>query len=157
MTSGRFARDEIEKAFATYQRAALTGGTTGDWSDWVDCFTVDCTYNEHLYGVMGGREAIRRWITKVMTQQYPGNEMPHFPIEWYMVDEERGWIVCQVWNRMADPGDGSVWQAYNFTKLHYAGDGLFSYEEDIYNPAHFAEMIAGYEARKAELAAKRAR
>ena len=25
--------------------------------------------------------------------------------------------------------------------LHYAGDGLFSYEEDAYNPANFAPMI----------------
>ena len=150
----RFSRDEIEDAFAAYQRAALEGGTTGDWTAWVECFTEDCTYNEHLYGVMGGREAIRRWITRVMVETYPGNEMPHFPVEWYMIDEQRGWVVCQVWNRMKDPGDGSVWQAYNFTKLHYAGDGCFSYEEDIYNPQHFAEMLAGYEARKAELAAR---
>ena len=35
----------------------LKGGTTGDWDDWADCFTEDCTYKEHLYGEMGGREA----------------------------------------------------------------------------------------------------
>ena len=148
---GRWPRDEIEKAFDDYQAAALKGGTTGDWNDWADCFTVDCTYKEHLYGELGGREAVRRWIHETMGT-YPGNEMPHFPIEWYVIDEERGWIVCQVWNRMADPGDGSIHQEYNITILHYAGEGLFSYEEDIYNPHHFGELIGRWERRRAELA-----
>jgi hypothetical protein len=149
---GRWSRAELEQAFADYQAAALKAGTTGDWDVWADRFTEDATYVEHLYGTMGGREAIRRWITRTMAT-FPGNAMPHFPIEWYMVDEERGWIACQVWNRMADPGDGSVHQAYNFTLLKYAGDGLWSYEEDIYNPSHFMEMIAGWQKVKAELGA----
>jgi len=60
--------------------------------------------------------------------------MPEFPIEWYVIDEEKGWVVCQVWNRMEDPGDGSVHQEYNITILKYAGDGRWSSEEDVYNP-----------------------
>jgi len=32
----------------------------------------------------------------------------------------------------------------NWTKLHYAGDGKFSYEEDIYNPIEFGDMIKGW-------------
>jgi hypothetical protein len=78
----------------------------------------------------------------------PGRDMPEFPIEWYVIDEERGWVVCQVWNRMRDPGDGSVHQEYNFTLLKYAGDGKWSYEEDIYNPMRFGAMVAGWEAAK---------
>ena len=154
---GRWSREELEDAFDRYQAAALQGGTTGDWSAWADCFTEDCTYKEHLYGEIGGRAAVLAWITRVCAETYPGNEMPHFPIEWYIVDEERGWIVCQVWNRMRDPGDGSIWQEYNFTLLKYAGNGRFSYEEDIYNPASFATMLAGWESRRDELAAKAAR
>ena len=73
--------------------------------------------------------------------QYPNNEMKYFPIEWYMIDESRGWISCQVWNRMVDPGDGSLHQAYNFTLLKYAGDGLWSFEEDIYNPVRDAPRV----------------
>ena len=150
---GRWPRDEIEKAFDDYQAAALKGGTTGDWNDWADCFTVDCTYKEHLYGELGGREAVRRWIHETMGT-YPGSAMPHFPVEWYLIDEERGWVVCQVWNRMADPGDGSLHQQYNFTLLKYAGENLWCYEEDIYNPAAFGEMVSTYEKTKARLAAE---
>jgi hypothetical protein len=82
---------------------------------------------------------------------YPGSAMPEFPIGWSVIDDDRGWVICQVWNRMADPGDGSIHQAYNVTILKYAGDGRWSYEEDIYNPAHFASMIKEWEKRKEEL------
>ena len=148
---GRWSREEIEEAFETYQRAALKGGTTGDWNDWADLFTEDATYVEHLYGELGGREAIRTWIHRTMTES-PADEMSHFPIEWYMIDEDKGWVVCQVWNRMDDPGDGSLHQAYNFTLLKYAGHGRWSYEEDVYNPHHFAKMVEGWQKRKAQLA-----
>ena len=147
---GRWSRDEIEDAFDQYQRAALVAGTTGDWNVWADLFTEDATYVEHHYGTFGGREAIRRWITETMST-WPGSDMPHFPVEWYVIDEERGWVVCQVWNRMVDPGDGSCHQAYNFTLLKYAGRGLWSYEEDIYNPASFATMVTGWSTTKARL------
>jgi hypothetical protein len=138
---GRWTRDEIEDAFETYQRTALAAGTSGDWTAWADLFTEDATYVEHLFGTLGGREAIRHWITRTMAAN---RDMQFFPMEWYVVDEERGWVVCQVWNRMVDPGDGSLHQAYNFTLLKYAGHGRWSYEEDIYNPAHFQKMLEGW-------------
>ena len=43
-----------------------------------------------------------------------------------------------------DPGDGKVYEGANWTRLVYAGDGLFSSEEDVYNPAHFAPMLEGW-------------
>jgi hypothetical protein len=152
---GRYTRQEIEDAFDEFQSAALEGGRTQNWDRWAECFTVDCTYLEHLYGELGGREAVRTWINKVMVETYPGNEMVAFPVDWYTIDEDRGWVVCKVWNRMRDPGDGSLHQEYNLTVLHYAGGGLFSYEEDVYNPHHFGQMLKRWEQRRDELAARR--
>ena len=60
----------------------------------------------------------------------------------------------QAWNTLYDPGDGSLHQEYNFTLLKYAGSGRFSYEEDIYNPAHFASMLEGWQKRRDELATR---
>ena len=148
---GKWSRAEIEEAFDNYQRVALEAGMSGDWNPWADLFTEDATYVEHLFGTFGGREAIRRWITTTMAES-PNNEMKYFPIEWYIIDEDRGWVVCQVWNRMVDPGDGSLHQAYNFTLLKYAGDDKWSYEEDVYNPKYFQEMIAGWFAAKSDSA-----
>ncbi len=149
---GAWTRQELEDAFAQYQAAAAHAGATGDWSSWADVFTEDAEYLEHHYGTFHGREAIRTWIVQTMGE-WPGRDMPAFPIEWYVIDEARGWVVCQVWNRMIDPGDGSIHQEYNFTLLKYAGDGLWSYEEDIYNPAHFATMVGRWhEAKQAATA-----
>jgi len=146
---GQWSRAEIENAFGDYQRKAADAGRSGDWTAWADQFTEDATYIEHHFGRFEGRPAIYEWISSCMAD-YPGRDMPEFPIEWYVIDEERGWVVCQVWNRMRDPGDGSVHQEYNFTLLKYAGDGQWSYEEDIYNPMRFGAMVAQWEeARRA--------
>ena len=111
---GRWSRQELEEAFAHYQAVAAEAGTSGDWSPWADLFTEDAIYVEHLYGRFSGREAIRRWITTTMAEPI-NDQMQFFPIEWYVIDEERGWVVFQAWNRMVDPGDGSVHQEANFT------------------------------------------
>ena len=148
---GRWSREELEEEFEKYQARALKAATSHDWREWADQFTEDATYVEHLYGTLGGREAIYNWIQSTMDEPI-NNEMIYFPIEWYVIDEEKGWVVCQVWNRFADPGDGSVHQAYNFTLLKYAGNGKWKYEEDIYNPSHFADTVKGYLRRKKELA-----
>ena len=47
-----------------------------------------------------------------------------------------------------DPGDGEVYEAYNWTRLTYAGDGRFSSEEDAYNPANFAPVVKSWIAAK---------
>jgi hypothetical protein len=75
--------------------------------------------------------------------------MPRFPIEWHVVDEDRDRIVCEVWNDLVDPGDGQRHGASNITILTYAGDGLWSREEDVYNPMRFARMAVRW-ARIAE-------
>lgn len=82
---------------------------------------------------------------------FPGSRMPIFPVTWYVVDEERGWIVAEIMNRMEDPGDGSIHEAANLSVLHYAGDGQWSHEEDVYNPNNFMAMIQGWCRRAEEL------
>lgn len=145
---GEWTRDELERAFAAYQARAADAGRSGDWSSWADQFTEDAVYIEHHYGRFDGRDAIRAWISKTMSQ-YPGKHMPEFPIGWYVIDDERGWIVCQVFNRMADAGDGAVHEADNWTLLKYAGNDQWSYEEDVYNPAEFGTMVAAWEQARA--------
>lgn len=147
---GRWSRHELEEAFQLYQQTALKAGTSGDWRPWADMFTEDATYIEHHYGTFGGREAIYNWIQSTMSEPI-NRDMQFFPIEWYIIDEEKGWVVCQVWNRMVDPGDGSLHQQYNITILKYAGDMKWSFEEDVYNPVHFATVVKGWIDRKAEL------
>lgn len=140
---GQFSREEIEREYERYREVASRAGASGEWDQWAELFTKDATYVEHLYGRFEGREAIRKWITATMAE-FPNNEMTLFPVEWWVIDEERSWVLCAVWNRMADLGDGEVYQAINWSRLTYAGDGQWSYEEDLYNVNEFADMIKGY-------------
>lgn len=139
--AGRWTRDELESAFEHYQTTVVKAGETGDWNLFADLFTEDATYNEHVYGRFTNREEIRAWIVETMTT-FPGSCMPWFPVNWYLIDEENGRIVCEILNRMQDPGDGSIHESPNITILTYAGDNQFSHEEDVYNPANFIPMIA---------------
>ena len=141
----QFAREEIQAAFDRYVAAATAAGRSGDWRPWVECFTPDVHYIEHLFGEFRGREALLEWITKTMSA-WPVTQMQEFPWDWYTIDAEQGWVVGQIQNRFVDPGDGKVYQAPNWTRLVYAGDGLFSSEEDVYNPAEFTEMIEAWTA-----------
>jgi len=70
-----------------------------------------------------------------------------FPQDWVAFDEEDGAIVFQCQNRLAHPTDphGEPFQFPSWTRLLYAGDGLFSYEEDVYNPMRDANrVVAGW-------------
>lgn len=136
-------RAELAAALEHYQATVRRAQAGGDWQLFGELFTEDADYNEHAYGRMHGRAAIAEWAVRTMTT-FPGNAMIAFPVSWAVFDEERGWIVCEIQNVMPDPGDGSVHQSPNLTILHYAGGNLFRYEEDVYNPARFLTMVAGW-------------
>jgi SnoaL-like domain len=143
---GRWSRDEIDSAFEAHKEVVVGIGKSWDWSRFADQFTEDATYKEHSFGLFHGREAIREWIVGQMNS-FPGSEMPFYPTSWYSIDTERGWVFCEFLNRMKDPGDGSIHEEANLSVMKYAGDGLWSYEEDAYNPMNFLPMVQGYIAR----------
>ena len=85
---------------------------------------------------------------------FPANCMTAFPIRWYSVDEEKGWIICEVLNRMQDLGDGKIYEEANITILHYAGNGRFRYEEDAYDRQRMGEMVVRWNKAKQEIEAE---
>ncbi|GAB2972548.1 nuclear transport factor 2 family protein [Nocardioides montaniterrae] len=137
--SVRFSAAEIEQAYAAFHARVATFVETGDWSGYADLFTEDATYVEHAMGTFRGREEIRAWAVRTMTA-YPGNVMTGFPLAWSVVDAPTSRLICEVRNPMPDPGDGTMLEEPNITIMTYAGDGLFSCEEDVYNPLRFHAM-----------------
>lgn len=129
----------LQSAFDRYLSAVEAVVATGDWSAFADMFTEDATYSEHAYGEFRGREEIRTWIVKTMTS-FPGSEMTGFPPAWYVLDPPTNRVICDIRNIMRDPGDGSVIEQSNITILTFDDEGNLIREEDIYNPAKFAEM-----------------
>ena len=134
-----FTADEIAAAYAAFHEQVAGFVATGDWTGYADLFTPDATYIEHAMGTFRGREEIRAWSVRTMTS-YPGRVMTGFPLSWQVVDPDAGRLVCEVRNPMPDPGDGTMLEEPNITIMTYAGDGLFSGEEDVYNPLRFHAM-----------------
>lgn len=139
---GNWSRRELTDAFDAYQQKVIEV----DWAGYADVFTEDATYVEHALGNMTGRDEIREWIVSTMNA-FPGSEMPTYPVEWCSIDADNDWVIFKNVNTMRDPGDGSVHGAPVITALKYAGDGMWSYEEDAYNPMNFMVMIQGYVTR----------
>jgi len=67
-----------------------------------------------------------------------------FPQEWVAYDDENDAAVMCVLNVLDHPTDPGVSFSFpNLTRLVYAGNGLFSSEEDVYNPTRDAPAAIG--------------
>jgi hypothetical protein len=131
-----FSRSELADAFEKFEQTVAAAAETRDWDAWVEQYTPDILYIEHAAGTMRGRDEVREWIRRTMTT-FPGSHMVAFPSLWSVIDESTGRIIIELDNPMRDPGDGSVISATNISIITYAGDGLWSRQEDIYNPLRF--------------------
>jgi len=130
-----FNRSEVEEAYHHF----VAVGDSGDWNAWADLHSEDGVWLEHAFGEIRGRKAIRSTITRVM-KPVP---MMVFPVEWYMIEENR--VVYYPWQVMPDPKGGS--DVYRFgcvTILEYAGNGEFSFQEDLYNPREGEAVIKSW-------------
>ena len=129
-------RDEIEAEFAKYRERAARAVATGDWDQWAAQFTDDAHYREHHYGYFRSQKEIREWITSVM-QPFPTME---FPVSWYVIDGNR--VSALIPNILPPPdGDDGYYGFDVNTILHYAGEGKWSYEEDVYSPRDAEETV----------------
>lgn len=126
------SRSEVEAAW----RHFVAVGDSGDWNAWADLHSADGVWVEHQLGTFRGREAIRMAIVDVM-RPVP---MLQFPVEWHMIEGDR--VVFYPWQVLPDPKGGD--RVYRFgcvTILGYAGDGQWSYQEDLYSPAEGEAVI----------------
>ena len=139
VSEGQFSAEEIAEAYAAMHARVQHYAATGEWHAFADNFTEDAEYVEHAFGTFRGRDEIRAWSVPTMTT-FPGGIMTGFPLAWQVVDAPSSRLICEVRNLMPDPGDGSQLEESNLTIMTYAGDGLFSREEDVYNPLRFARM-----------------
>ena len=126
---------EVEAAY----RHFIAAGDSGDWNAWADLHSEDGIWVEHHLGVFEGREAIRKAIIDVM-KPVP---MMTFPVEWHVIEGDR--VVYYSWQVFPDPQGGS--EVYRFgcvTILEYAGEGVWSRQEDLYNPREAEQLIKAW-------------
>jgi uncharacterized protein (TIGR02246 family) len=146
----RFPLDELREAFEHFARVSDECAAARDYNAFADLFTDDCTYVEHVFGEMHGREAVRAWIVPLMKES--PNDLMTYSHDWVVFDEANGRVVFCVRTHMPDVGDGVHHSTTNWTRVDYAGDGLWSREEDIYNPAHFGALLKNWQTARAQAA-----
>ena len=131
-----FDPTEVREAYDNF----VVAGESGDWSAWADLHTVDGVWVEHHLGRFQGREAIRTAITSVMAQ---APDSMTFPVEWVVIDGTR--VVYYPWQVLPHPtGTGEDFRFGCVTILEYAGDGQFSYQEDVYNPTEGEKVFGAW-------------
>jgi ketosteroid isomerase-like protein len=131
-------REEVQAAADRYRtlREAVDRGEQ-PWTALADLFTDDAVYIDPAWGRVEGRGAIAEFIEESMT----GLEDWSFPVEYIAIE---GDVVVIKWTQVL-PGerpDGGRWTQSGYSTLVYAGDGRFSYEEDLLNMVHVTEDLA---------------
>ena len=131
-----FPREEIEAEFQKYRDRGALAVATGNWDQWADQFSQDARYREHHYGCFSGQQEIRSWITSVM-KPFPSMM---FPVKWSVIDGNR--VNALIPNILPSPeGDDGYYGFDVHVILHYAGNGQWSYEEDVYSPREAQEVV----------------
>ncbi len=135
-----FSREEVQAAHD--KRMELQNAD--EWAAFGDTFTEDAVYVEHHEGTFEGREVILAWLVPVMELCKGWT----FPIEWLVIDGNR--IVYKWQNRL--PGqrpDGGYYEFAGLTVVVYAGNGQFSYQEDIYNADELRSVLDDWQKAQA--------
>ena len=133
----QFESEEVRAAVDAYValRARIADGEA-TWTDLATMFTDDAVYIDPAWGRIQGIDALREFFDESMR----GLEDWDFPIEFTAID---GSTVVVKWTQQL-PGardDGSRYEQSGVSTLVYAGDGKFSYEEDLLNMTHVLEDL----------------
>ena len=132
-----YPREEVEAAFANYRERASIAVATGDWDQWADMFADDAHYREHSFGYFRSQQEIREWITAI-----PFATM-YYPVPYYLIDGNR--LSALIPNVLPAPDGSDVYFGFdNNTILHYAGNGQWSYEEDVYSMREAEHAITSW-------------
>ena len=138
--------DEVRATVDRYValRASIEAGDN-DWPDLADLFTDDVVYIDPAWGRIQGVDEVRAFMDESMR----GLEDWNFPVEYTAID---GDTVVIKWTQQL-PGtrpDGTRYEQSGYSTLVYAGDGKFSYEEDLLNMAHVLEDLKAAKWRPGE-------
>jgi ketosteroid isomerase-like protein len=130
-----YPREEIEAVMDRYvaMRRAIDAGERA-WTDLLEFYTEDAVYIDPAWGRVEGRDAIASFMVESMT----GLEDWTFPVEFTAI---AGDDVAVKWLQIL-PGtrpDGSPWVQSGWSRLVYAGEGRFHYQEDMLNMSHVIE------------------
>ena len=128
-----YDRAEISATIERYlqlRRAAIAGEV--QWSELKEVFTDDASVRRFGVGPASGADNLVKFLDDSM-KGLQGWDFPHF---WEAIDGNR------VFLRWSNRIPGAAEDNLGLSILEYAGDGKFSYEEDLYSESHLAKVMA---------------
>jgi ketosteroid isomerase-like protein len=122
-----FPREEIEEAFQHYWSL---GGAGERWNEFSDLYTEDAILIDRVIeGVKNGRKEIREYLDLVMNQEMPALYTVY---DWHTI--EGNCVSNGMINRFDNPEPGGAPLDFAGVTIQvYAGDGLWSFQEDYYS------------------------
>jgi len=129
-------REEIEATVAQYVaiREQIDAGNA-TWADLIPFFTDDVVFIDPAWGRIEGIDAFARFLEESMA----GLDDWKFPVEFTAIENDN---VIVKWTEVIPTPDGTAATQSGFSRLIYAGDGKFRYEEDLLNMVHVLDDIA---------------
>ena len=132
-----YPREEIAETLSRYLdlRVRIDAGEAG-WDAIADFFTDDIVYIDPAWGRVEGIVALREFLDESMR----GLEDWKFPVEFTAIDGDN---VVVKWKQITPGTDeqGRQYEQSGSSVLIYAGNGKFSYEEDLLNMVHVLEDL----------------
>jgi ketosteroid isomerase-like protein len=131
-----FPREEIEATVERYVdvRNRIDAGELG-WDALVQFFTDDAVFIDPAWGRVEGIDGLAHFFVESMA----GLDDWTFPIEFTAISGDN---VVIKWSELFPRADGGTAAQSGWSRLIYAGDGKFRYEEDILNMTHVLEDIS---------------
>jgi len=135
-----FDREEVQATVDRYhelRRRIDAGEEPEAFGALADFYTDDAVYIDAAWGRIEGKDAIAAWLVDSMV----GLGDWKFPVEFTAIE---GNDIVVKWTQIlpVTRPDGSAYTQSGYSRLVYAGEGQFSYEEDTYNMLHVLEDIA---------------
>lgn len=137
-TRADFPPEEIDEAFQHYWRL---GGAGERWDEFADLYTEDAILIDRVTeGVKRGRKEIRDYLNLVMVGEMPALYTVY---DWHTI--QGNCVSNGMINRFDNPDpDGAPLDFAGVTIQVYAGDGLWSYQEDYYSWEGMQNVRAEY-------------
>ena len=138
-TSRSFPREEIEEAFKHYWRL---GGAGERWDEFAELYTEDAILIDRVIeGVKRGRSEIRGYLDLVMNREMPALYTVY---DWHTI--QGNCVSNGMINRFDNPQRGAPPLDFSGVTIQvYAGDGLWSYQEDYYSWEGMQRVRSDYE------------
>ncbi len=132
-----FDRDEIDETVQRYiaMRDEICAGN-GGWDRLAEFFTDDAVFVDPAWG---RAEGLGEMLDSVFGAAMEGLDDWTFPTDFYAIADDR---VVIKWRQQFPGTDGRIYEQSGCSTLVYAGDGKFSYEEDLLNMTHVLEDMA---------------